>query len=346
MSDDAETISELHSLGKARRMRGAAKPRVSTAAEISPPEALMAPAGTSPGVTDPIVPPADPVAPPATKTSTLDSPLIILVARLLGGNQANKFTGIGVALAALATLLASAYAAWFMVLPRLWVWGDTSLTKTILAGFASLFLFAVPLYVYMMMAAMAEPFADVKVSQVKETRFDLQAIEAETIERLGGTQVGELLTLVRYSRAQLDAYYAMGLQQTRGSFKNALIAMWLGFSILLLGIFSYVVPVEIAWLRPPSGDFTVVVLASAVIVELIAALFLWTYRSTVGQLTFYYQLQMRSHAAIQSFSIASTMVSNDDAKRAVIDSALATSLTPERLDLPSSKGFAALIGRG
>ena len=152
-----------------------------------------------------------------------------------------------------------------------------------------------------------------------------------------------LLPLLKYSRAQLDAYYEIGLKQTRGSFFNAVLAMWLGFVLLLVGIWLYVGPVEQLGLTRPPQNFNVLILSGAAIVEFISALFLWVYRSTIAQLTYYYRLQMHSHTSILCFRMASTMEKADDTKRAIIESVLGWTATPERPPLPGAKGLRNLM---
>ncbi|PZU44550.1 MAG: hypothetical protein DI568_15315 [Sphingomonas sp.] len=272
--------------------------------------------------------------------------MLAVIARLLRGGQRSVILAIGLILIGALIVAAGIYLGWFVWLPALWNWGADSLINRAASIFGALFLLALPLYGFMAFNEAGRMMAGVRFDEAKAARKDLQGIEDETIRALEGTDIQTLLLLLRYSRAQLDAYYAMGLQQTQGSYRNAIIAMWLGFAILLTGIFSYIVPVELSWLREPSGNFALIILSSAVIIEVVAALFLWTYRSTVGQLTFYYQLQMRNHAAIQSFAIANTMQKPDSAKRAVIDAALGTGPTPERLDLPTAKGLTEFVKAG
>ena len=174
----------------------------------------------------------------------------------------------------------------------------------------------------------------------------MRETEDDALRRLEKTDDAGLLPLLRYSRAQLDAYYAMGLGQTRRAFLNAALAMWLGFGLLVAGIALYIGPVEKLGLARPAGDFDWLILASAMVIEVVSALFLWVYRSTIGQLTFYYRLQMQSHTAIMCFRIADTMKEPDDAKRAVIDKLLATGPAPERPAPMSARGLASLATGG
>lgn len=272
--------------------------------------------------------------------------MLAVIRRLLHGGQRSVMLAIGLILIGALIVVLGIYMGWVVWLPALWSWGGDSLLNRAASIFGALFLLALPLYGFMAFNEAGRMMSGVRFDEAKAARKDLQSIEDETIRALQGTDIQTLLMLLRYSRAQLDAYYAMGLQQTQGSYRNAIIAMWLGFAILLVGIFAYTVPVNVPWLREPSGNFALIVLASAVIIEVVAALFLWTYRSTIGQLTFYYQLQMRNHAAIQSFAIANTMQKPDGAKRAVIDAALGAGPVPERLDLPTAKGLTEFVKPG
>jgi hypothetical protein len=178
---------------------------------------------------------------------------------------------------------------------------------------------------------------------LQQAREKAREIEDAVLRELENKDEAGLLHLQRYSRAQLEAYYQMGLQQTRRSFINATIAMWLGFLILLAGISIYI-GLFAGWgLKQPSGDFNTIVLASATIVEVIAALFLWVYRSTIAQLTFYYRLQMQSHTSILCFRMADMMENPDPAIREIIGHLLRTSLAPERPDATDTKGLRTLL---
>ena len=243
--------------------------------------------------------------------------------------------------------LALAYVVWILGYPLLWQWGNHSVLNWFGAAFASIFYAGLPLWGWIgawrvtgivwaaTLASEREAMVAVR-ARVRET-------EEDALKRLEKTDEAGLLPLLRYSRAQLDAYYVMGLEQTRRAFVNAVVAMWLGFLILLVGIGLYIGPVEYLKIARPTGDFNTIVLASAVIVEVIAALFLWVYRSTTGQLTFYYRLQMHSHTSILCYRMASSMTASDEAKRAIIDKVLSSTLVPERPPLTGSKGLTGLL---
>lgn len=242
----------------------------------------------------------------------------------------------------------SLYFAWWLGFPWLWRWvGDDWLRGALGVG-GSIVLFVIPVWAGMIASSVTRFVAGVDLesesAHIAAARERVRETEEDALKRLETTDQANLLPLLRYSRAQLDAYYAIGLAQTRRSFVNAVIAMWLGFLILILGVALYVGPVETLGLSRPSEDFNILILSSAAIVEFISALFLWVYRSTINQLTFYYRLQMRSHTAILCFRMSTTMENADLAKRAIITSMLDSSLVPEPTPPTGSKGFASLIG--
>jgi hypothetical protein len=119
--------------------------------------------------------------------------------------------------------------------------------------------------------------------------------------------------------------------------------MWLGFILLLLGITLYVAPLEKFGLTRPPQEFNILILSGAAIVEFISALFLWVYRSTTAQLTYYYKLQMHNHTSILCFRMASTMQQSDETKRSIIEKVLEWTAAPERPALAGATGFRALL---
>jgi hypothetical protein len=119
--------------------------------------------------------------------------------------------------------------------------------------------------------------------------------------------------------------------------------MWLGFILLLVGIALYVGPVEKLGLTRPPQEFNTLILSGAAIVEFVSALFLWVYRSTTAQLTYYYKLQMHNHTSILCFRMASTMQQPDEVKRVIIEKVLEWTSMPERPPLVGAKGLRTLF---
>jgi hypothetical protein len=244
-------------------------------------------------------------------------------------------------------LIPVAFIFWYFLPLRLWEWANAGIWHWVPAFFGFSLLFAIPIWGAMGAMALAGFFADVSLaiedSALHRAQKTVRETEQEAIDRLEQTDAAGLLPLLKYSRAQLDAYYEIGLKQTRGSFYNAVVAMWLGFMLLLVGIALYVGPVEMLGLTRPPQDFNILVLSGAAIVEFISALFLWVYRSTTAQLTYYYKLQMHNHTSILCFRMASTMQQADEPKRVIIEKLLEWTTTPERPPLVGAKGLRTLL---
>jgi len=253
----------------------------------------------------------------------------------------------GVVAALFVLLLPIAYYSWYDLPQRLWDFANEEKWRWIPSFFGFFFLFAAPFWATGLAVGVAGFVADISFeiqdSAIQRVKESVRETEQDAIDRLEQSDTAGLLPLLRYSRAQLDAYYEIGLKQTRGSFFNAVLAMWLGFLLLLIGIALYVGPVERLNLTRPPQDFNILILSGAAIVEFISALFLWVYRSTIAQLTYYYRLQMHNHTSILCFRMASTMAQPDETKRLIIEKILEWSTLPERLPLTGAKGFRTLL---
>ena len=139
----------------------------------------------------------------------------------------------------------------------------------------------------------------------------------------------------------MKAYYKIGLTQTQRSFRYSLIAMWIGFSVILMGILLQVVDVELlakVGIRRLDTNVTALVILSGAIIEVISAFFLWVYRTSIKQLNYFYNRQMYSHSVLMCHRIAETMKTNsDDAKKAIVEKILDKSWALELDTLPSDK---------
>lgn len=247
-------------------------------------------------------------------------------------------------------IVPAVYFCWYFLPQELWGWSSKAWFRWIPGSFGFLFLFVIPIWVVWGASALAGFFADVSLeiedAPLQKAKETVREAEQGVLRQLEDQDTSGLLPLLSYSRAQLDAYYELSLKQTRGSFFNAVFAMWLGFVLLLIGIALYVGPVEKLGLTRPPQDFNVLIVSGAAIVEFISALFLWVYRSTIAQLTYYYKLQMHSHTSILCFRMASTMKDADEAKRAIIGKMLEWTARPERPPLTGAKGLTALLPEG
>jgi MFS family permease len=263
----------------------------------------------------------------------------------------NKFAAISwivVLLAYVAALLVTGIC-WLFLSPLLLAWTEQSPWHWIPAVFGFLCLLILfPVWAFWAANSLFRYITDITFDDSDVTRAQqaVRETEEDAINRLERVDDAGLLPLLRYSRAQLDAYYQIALRQAKGSYYNAVIAMWLGFLIILAGIYLYVGPLDVGplHLTRPTGSFNTLILAGAVMIEFISALFLWVYRSTTGQQTYYYDLQMHNHVAILCFRMAQTMQEKrDDMKKEVIEKILSWTTRPERPPVVGARGLRALL---
>lgn len=256
-----------------------------------------------------------------------------------------------------AILLAAAvlWLAWFVFIPRMSAWGFATLSWRAIPAAAGIFFVSfLPLSAFVpgftMLSQVAKSYIDMNESDLAR-QLDVIRSEQKTVEEqlgeLESTDATGLMQLVKYSRLQLEAYYTIGLRQTQQSFRNSVIAMWLGFLIMLLGVLRQIVPLEL--LVPGIGempaDVSTLTIAAGAVVELIAALFLWVYKSSVQQLTYFYDRQIHLHGVLISNKIASAMKEPDEAKKMIVTDILAKSWKPESTPLPTAAGLKKLVIR-
>jgi len=62
--------------------------------------------------------------------------------------------------------------------------------------------------------------------------------------------------------------------------------------------------------------------AGGIVIEIISALFLWVYRSSLQQLTYFYNRQMDNHSVMICQRIAETMKDSDETKKVIVEKIL------------------------
>ena len=100
------------------------------------------------------------------------------------------------------------------------------------------------------------------------------------------------------------------------------IAMWVGFVIIIFGIVSYILPFSLVNEDLRGGNFQILTIGSGVVIELVSALFLFIFRSSTNQLTYFYNRQIFIHNALLSYKMATTMSDPDTAKKMIIEKIL------------------------
>ena len=259
-----------------------------------------------------------------------------------------------------------------------------------------------------------EYFNQTVSQEIHSARNAQKAIEEELLEK----DPDQIVKVVAYSRETLREYYTIGREQAQRSFRNSLIAMWLGFLILLIGVVDSVVPIReiviaaieqqetvkearvaeavaskeartaeaqqvegdevkkqeaaaadaakagqvetgvkagladaikaAAAVAQERGGATInnFVLMTGAVIEFIAAIFLWMYRSSLRQLTLFYGKQLRFHSALMAQRLARNMGDKkDEATRAVIDK-LFEEHSQTEIEAPSGKGIGQFLKGG
>jgi hypothetical protein len=257
--------------------------------------------------------------------------------------KARAFAVIGLGILMVVALMGG-LAAWYFGYPWLWQIGFSPLSwAAIPAVFGMLFLLYAPGAAYLpfkWLNQVLQLYVD-EQAEAELTRVfrDAQAKQEALEEQLAKEDQAHLVTILQYSQAQLREYYAIGLGQTQRSFRYSVIAMWLGFFILIGGIAIYLFPIEQIGLKAPTAGVNTLVIGSGTIVEFISALFLWVYRRSIKQLTYFYNRQIHAHNVLLSYRISDTMADPDVPKKMIVEHILQRVWSPEDLEATSGKGF-------
>ncbi len=246
--------------------------------------------------------------------------------------------------------LLAAWFVWFKVVPAVWMWGFEPLGWSAIPSILALFfLVFLPVYLPVIPAIGIQKILALYISDqekaLEQAHGRIRHAEKLVDSQTENTEQEGLMPLIKYSREQLEAYYLIGLSQTRKSFMNSVIAMWIGFLIIVVGIAQYIIPLEQFGLKSPGTDINIVIIAGGAIVEIISALFLWVYRSSIGQLTYFYNRQMHMHNVLFCFRIASTMKEPDETKKLLVEKVMEKIWNPERPESTSSKGLMNLFNK-
>lgn len=224
------------------------------------------------------------------------------------------------------------YVCWWLLVPRILSWGFSALSwRSVFSAFGLFYVVAAPFLVVAVSFFLPEKILAMYATEADERlrqQIDDAMFGQDELERLLQNEDRHgLVKLVRYSRLQLQAYYRIGLSQTQRSFRYSVIAMWIGFFVIVLGVGSYLIPHYFAQATPAATaqQFT---LAGGLIIEIISGAFLWVYKSSISKLTYFFDRQQLSHNTLLSFAIAESMTEKDAAKMKIISQLIASS--PEK----------------
>lgn len=281
-------------------------------------------------------------------------------------NRLTRIFALVLCLISIPLSLAVVWYAWDVLLTGVWGWGfvePSAVGKHVVvrlfvtalvymvAAFGVLMLAVLPLYApvgavfatFAILALHAEAQTAELGEMVDRDSRDQAQVEDELKAELKDLKdTSGLVSMVRYSRIQLKPYYKIGITQTQRSFRYSVIAMWIGFAVILAGIGIWFIDpgtLKKFGLHSPDPNVTHLVVLSGAVIEVISALFLWVYRSSIRQLNYFYNRQMYNHSVLMCHRITATMQasSSDDVKKAIIDKILDKTWALEQEVLPTGK---------
>ncbi|WP_445719655.1 TRADD-N-associated membrane domain-containing protein [Flavobacterium sp.] len=230
----------------------------------------------------------------------------------------------------LTVIISASYFFGYYLLIKLWNWGftDGGFWSGFSAIYGALILIIIPLALLSGFSGWIEDIFEIYANDAqKEFQKKLDEIDKERLtyeEKLEKTDSELLIPLITYSKLELETYYKLGLSQTQKSYKYSIIAMWVGFLLIIFGIIIYIIPSNI--LKIDNLEITekvkFITIASGVVLELISGLFLWIYKNSITQLNYFYSRQIFIHNSLFAFRVAQTMKDSDEAKKEIVSKIL------------------------
>ena len=244
--------------------------------------------------------PLKPATPSSHPEAANSSATLKLLASAFGSRPALLAAFVVLALAFVGL---SAYLSWGMAVRAIWDWANINPWRWTIAWLALFPAAGIPLYAAMGAWSIFAPALQ-SASELK-TKQALDEVAQYEKHIRGST---DPVDFAAYGRKALRVYYHMGQSQVRVSFYIGVVAMVFGFMFLLAGLLLQVLDLsKFPYLRA-NTSVEVITLGGGLIIEFIAATFLWTYRTAILQLTLYYKRQMLVHSALIGAAMSSQML--------------------------------------
>jgi hypothetical protein len=278
-----------------------------------------------------------------------------LLAQAMSGTWSERLLVLASLVLALLVFGGLAWVCWYWWLLGIWAWGFDSFTwRSFVAPIVVLYLAIIPFVAVWAFPALVEFWGEYGSlrQQVSSAREAQRNIERE----LQQDDPHRLVLVLSYSREMLAEYYAIAMSQAQRSFRYCLIAMWLGFIVLIAGVIDSFVPLSevlVAQLGgAPLADAAAATVASndlvlltGVVIEFIAAAFLWVYRFSIRQQTYYYRRQLRLHNALLAHRLSADMGNDRAAAIGKIVERLLDDMDTAEPTPPNAGGLRRLLGR-
>lgn len=254
-------------------------------------------------------------------------------------------------LVALAIAGALGWFIWLKLMLPLWTWGYGEFSwRSFVAWLPLFYLGIVPLVGLGLLPVLLEFWGE--YGAVRKQVTSAREAQGQIEQALQEHDPQKLVLIISYSRQMLSEYYAIAMSQAQRSFRYCLIAMWLGFFVLMIGVLDNFMPIRslIVDVLPATGAGTEnvqgaalspneLVLITGVVIEFIAAAFLWVYRFSIQQQTYYYRRQLGLHNALLAQRLSESMTtSKDEAVKLVVQRLLEDPVL-QQMEAPSSSGL-------
>lgn len=279
---------------------------------------------------------------PNSTNASVDNDKLMGLFQFLSGRKAiwTWITLIVTSVLGLAYILLVAYLCWGLGVVFLFNWGLSSPTfwKIVVALIGIMYALVIPVVVPYWIYPFYDNLLRILAEQnLKRTRRKLEAYSDKSRSLQEGyfarSERGDLeedvlardkyglLAIIIYSRDKLDKYYELAVNQTDTSFRFSIIAMWLGFAVILIGILPQVLPIQV--LRTAgSQNIETIALAGGIVIEIISALFLWVYKSSLRQLTYFYNRQMYNYNILLCSNMIHEIPGEQDIRRLIVEKVL------------------------
>jgi hypothetical protein len=244
------------------------------------------------------------------------------------------------------------------IIQGIWNWGKSPWYFIIPAGFIDLcivlLICGVLFYSILALLGIIGWYGEIDFDRSQENLRTAFGVEQKAEQKTAGPsltattsiQNKNLNQIIEDSQFRLYNYYSIGFAQARKSFRFGVVAMFIGFIILLLGIadtfgfFSIFIPS----LKPV--DINTIVIAGSLISEVIAGLFLWVYKFSIQQLNYFYGCQNNMYNFLIAYTISDSMgdATKDTTKSEVVKTIMELSkLTPHDMELPHFDSLKNLV---
>lgn len=253
----------------------------------------------------------------------------------------NWFVGLFLVLIGLAVTLAI----YIFLVPRVWHWGLSSgswwkITLTLIAEWFIVALGALPPapgFVFV------HETVEYYVSSSEDALKGINDAQSELEDKLVQQGDASITSVIRLSRLELEKWNTTSLSQNRRSYAYAVMAMWIGFTVITVGILLAFGVFHVRNQTSPIA-INVVVLASGAVVEVVSGLFFWVYRSSLEYYAYFYDRQMMAYQALMAYNISSNMEDKDPPRLLIIQRLLEASERPTPSPLPRTTRSRANLG--